>query len=235
LEELISKGARTVIIGHVGRPIHGKYDPEKTTEPAAIRLAQLLGKQVAYLPDWDFKTIADMLKQLPPGGLMMCPNARFNPSEQDEIVITATMSIEEVIKLQTKKRQEREAFANSLCGLGKYFIFDDAPAAWRPTNSSVNLAPMFPSDRRAIGSCCLHELELLEQLRAFTGPLILMVGGDKLDKLPLIRHFIKPGRQLILIFFGKMSFTFSAANGNDIPVDLVDQTIDITFQKAIKI
>jgi phosphoglycerate kinase len=70
LKELREKGARLVLMSHLGRPKGD--DPKFSLQPAADRLAELLGTDVALAPDLD---------SVPDGDVVMLENVRFHEGE----------------------------------------------------------------------------------------------------------------------------------------------------------
>jgi phosphoglycerate kinase len=70
LKELREKGARLVLMSHLGRP--KGHDPKFSLEPAAQRLSELLGTEVK---------LADDLDSVPDGDVVMLENVRFNDGE----------------------------------------------------------------------------------------------------------------------------------------------------------
>jgi phosphoglycerate kinase len=72
LRELREKGARLLLAAHLGRP-KGR-DPKLSLRPAADRLAELLGEEVALAPS---------LEDVPDGDVVMLENVRFEPGETD--------------------------------------------------------------------------------------------------------------------------------------------------------
>jgi phosphoglycerate kinase len=71
LEELRSRGARQLILAaHLGRP--KDHEPELSLKPAAERLSELLGVDVALAPSLD---------ELPDVGVVMLENVRYEPAE----------------------------------------------------------------------------------------------------------------------------------------------------------
>src|SRR5512134_2925108 len=63
LEELAEKGAKVIVISHLGRP-KGKKNLEFTQKPVADALAGALGKPVAFAPDCigpEAKAVVDAL------------------------------------------------------------------------------------------------------------------------------------------------------------------------------
>jgi phosphoglycerate kinase len=70
LELLRERGARLVLVSHLGRP--KDRDPKLSLRPAAERLSGLLGTQVA---------LADDLDHVPDGDVVMLENIRYEPGE----------------------------------------------------------------------------------------------------------------------------------------------------------
>jgi phosphoglycerate kinase len=70
LKELRDKGARLLLAAHLGRP--KDREPELSLRPAAERLADLLGEDVA---------LASSLDDVPDGDMVMLENVRYEPGE----------------------------------------------------------------------------------------------------------------------------------------------------------
>src|SRR5688572_25518769 len=47
-----SRGARVMVMSHLGRPTEGRFDPEQSLAPVAERLTALLGSKVRLVRDW---------------------------------------------------------------------------------------------------------------------------------------------------------------------------------------
>ena len=50
LELLIEKGARIILLAHLGRP-HGKREPSLSLRPVAARLADMIHRPIAFVDD----------------------------------------------------------------------------------------------------------------------------------------------------------------------------------------
>ena len=70
LESLRARGARLLLVSHLGRPV-GR-DPEWSLRPVADRLSELIGEDVV---------LAGGLDEIPAGELVMLENIRFEPGE----------------------------------------------------------------------------------------------------------------------------------------------------------
>ncbi|MDX6717962.1 MAG: phosphoglycerate kinase, partial [Solirubrobacteraceae bacterium] len=70
LEELRERGARLLLVSHLGRP--KDREPELSLRPVADRLAELLGTVVELAADLD---------SVPDGDVVMLENIRYEPGE----------------------------------------------------------------------------------------------------------------------------------------------------------
>jgi len=70
IEALRERGARLLLVSHLGRP--KGPDPQWSLRPIAAHLAALLGEEVAFAPSLD---------EIPEGDLVMLENIRFQPGE----------------------------------------------------------------------------------------------------------------------------------------------------------
>jgi phosphoglycerate kinase len=68
----LDKGARVILLSHLGRPEEGKFDPELSLAPVAARLSALLGRNVSLVKDWLQGVNVE------PGEVVLCENVRFN-------------------------------------------------------------------------------------------------------------------------------------------------------------
>src|SRR5437762_2334014 len=77
IAELSDRGARVVVCAHLGRP-KGQPVPKYSLSPVAERLAEVLGRPVAFATD----TVGDSAKQtvhdLSDGDVALLENLRFN-------------------------------------------------------------------------------------------------------------------------------------------------------------
>jgi len=67
IRHLLEKGAKVVLVSHLGRP-EGKADPKYSLRPVAARLEELIGRKVAFGE--------------PAGELSLLENVRFDPGEE---------------------------------------------------------------------------------------------------------------------------------------------------------
>ena len=102
IQELLSLGASVVIIAHLGRP-KGEVKRELSLEPVAKRLAELLGRQVAFSSQIVGPEAFEKAAALKSGEVLLLENIRFNASET------------------SKDETERLALAKELAKLGDLY------------------------------------------------------------------------------------------------------------------
>src|SRR5512142_2978036 len=105
IRQLADKGARVVVVAHLGRP-KGAPDPKYSLAPVARRLGDLLGSEVAFASDTVGDSARSTVDGLADGHVAVLENVRFNPGET------------------SKDDAERHAFAEQLAGLADAFVSD---------------------------------------------------------------------------------------------------------------
>jgi len=201
LTALLAQGARVVIISHLGRP-DGAPESRFSLQPAAVRLAELIGKPVAFATDTVGESAATVVAALRDGQLAVLENLRFNPGETSKVA------------------EERVVFATKLAELGDAFVSDGFGVVHRKQASVFELAELLPS---AAGLLIQAELKVLDRLTENPErPYTVVLGGSKVsDKLGVIAHLL-PRVNTILVA-GGMVFTFLAAAGHKVGASLLEQ------------
>jgi phosphoglycerate kinase len=196
LKELADKGAKVIVLSHLGRP-KGKKNLEFTQKPVAEALAAALGKPVAFAPDCigpEAKAVVDALK---PGDFAMLENVRFYAEEE---------------------KNDAE-FAKKLAELGDILVSDAFSASHRAHASVEALARLIPS---CAGRLMQAEIEALSAaLEAPKRPAAALVGGAKIStKLDVLGNLTEKVDQVII--GGAMANTFLAAQGKDVGKSLCE-------------
>lgn len=200
LNALIDQGARVVVMSHLGRP-DGAPEAKYSLAPAATRLAELLGRPVAFATDTVGESATSVVAALGDGEVAVLENLRFNPGET------------------AKDDAERGAFASSLATLGDALVSDGFGVVHRKQASVYDLAKLVPS---AAGLLIETELDVLDRLTEKPErPYTVVLGGSKVsDKLGVISHLL-PRVDTILVG-GGMVFTFLAAQGYKVGASLLE-------------
>ena len=200
LNALLDQGARVVVMSHLGRP-DGAPEAKYSLEPAAIRLAELLGKPVAFATDTVGESAKATVAALADGQIAVLENLRFNPGET------------------AKDEAQRGEFAAQLAELGDVLVSDGFGVVHRKQASVYDLAKLVPS---AAGLLIETELDVLDRLTENPErPYTVVLGGSKVsDKLGVINHLL-PRVDTILVG-GGMVFTFLAAQGHKVGASLLE-------------
>lgn len=200
IRELREAGARLVLISHLGRPT-GAPDPQYSLRPVAVRMAELLGSDVGFVPETVGSDAAAAVAGLADGDVLLLENLRFNPGET------------------SKDDAERRGFAEQLAAYGDAFVSDGFGVVHRKQASVYDLAQMLPS---AAGRLVAGELDVLRRLTETPKqPYTVVLGGSKVsDKLGVISHLIN--RVDTLLIGGGMLFTFLAAQGHKVGSSLLE-------------
>src|SRR5881396_4352291 len=81
LELLMEKGARTILVAHLGRP-KGKRDPSLSLRPVAAKLADLVHRPVAFVDDCIGDKVEKTAEALKPGDILLLENVRYYNEEE---------------------------------------------------------------------------------------------------------------------------------------------------------
>ncbi len=191
--ELAAQGARVVVLSHLGRP-KGRPAPELSLRPVAEALADALEAPVAFAAADPAAVIAG----LPPGGVAMLENLRFDPGEE----------------------ANDAEYAARLASLGDAYVNDAFSAAHRAHASTEALARLLPA---AAGRLMQRELEALEAaLGSPRRPAAAIVGGAKVStKLDLLGNLA--ARVDLLVIGGGMANTFLHAQGYEVGRSLCER------------
>ena len=199
IRHAIERGASVVLMSHLGRP-KGAPKPELSLAPVRDRLAELLGRPVAFATDCVGPEAERGASALRPGDVLLLENLRFHPGEE--------------------KPEKEPEFAPALARLGDVYVNDAFGTAHRAHASMVALAQRFP--RRAAGFLLAREVEYLGRvLAAPERPFLALLGGAKVsDKIPLIQNLL--GRVDAIAIGGAMAYTLLAARGNRVGASRVE-------------
>ena len=190
LQELRRRGARLVLVSHLGRP--KDREPSLSMAPVATRLSQLLGATVTLAPAVVGPEVLEQIASLDRGGVLMLENVRYEPGE-------------------TANDGE---LSEQLATLADVYVDDAFGAAHRAHASTEGVAHL--TSQRAAGLLLQREVTTLTRLLTDPKrPLVALLGGAKVsDKLAVIDRF-RVLADTILIG-GAMAFPFLAAQGHEV-------------------
>ena len=81
IEYLIEKGAKVILVSHLGRP-NGKVVEKLRMDPVAQRLAELLGKEIIKTDECIGDEPKEAIKKMKEGDVLLIENIRFYPEEE---------------------------------------------------------------------------------------------------------------------------------------------------------
>ncbi|MDQ3031439.1 MAG: phosphoglycerate kinase [Myxococcota bacterium] len=199
LRHAIERGARVVVASHLGRP-KGAPDPKYSIEPAALRLAELMGVEVLLADDCIGDGPKKVVQDLREGQIACLENLRFHAEEE----------------------KNDPQFAAELAKLGDVYVNDAFGAAHR-AHASVAALPKLMRERGA-GLLMESELDALGKISKgeVQRPYVAVLGGAKVsDKLAVLEALL--ARVDALVIGGAMANTFLAAKGANLGKSLVEQ------------
>ena len=198
LEYMVKQGAKVVVMSHLGRP-KGKAAAEFSLAPVAVRLAELLGKQVEFA-DSDVvvdDSVKEKVAALKDGDVLLLQNVRFRKEETDN----------------------EPGFAKELASLGDIFVQEAFGTAHRAHASTAGVADYLPC---VSGFLIEKEVKFLgSALHNPQRPFVAIMGGAKVgDKIKVIENLLTKVDTLII--GGGMTYTFYKAMGLEIGTSILD-------------
>ncbi|MCS6800427.1 MAG: phosphoglycerate kinase [Dehalococcoidia bacterium] len=193
---LIDRGAKVILISHLGRP-DGKVVESLRLDPVARRLSELLGQPVRKLDDCVGPEVEETVRAMKPGEVVLLENVRFHPEEE----------------------ANDPAFCRDLATLANVFVNDAFATAHRAHASTAGVADYLPA---VAGFLMEKELKFLgDALAAPARPFAAIIGGAKVGtKIGVLRALL--GKADLLLIGGGMANTFFLAQGVPIGASLAE-------------
>jgi len=197
IKYLRERGARLVLLSHLGRPKKGP-DPKYSMQPVVRALEKLLGAPVIYLSDPTAPEAVTISKRLPRGGVAVTENTRFYPGEEEN----------------------DPALAQRFAALGDLYVNDAFGSAHRAHASTEAVARVLKP--AVSGFLMERELRYLgEALNQPKRPFVAVLGGAKISgKIDLIEALLPKVDEILL--GGAMACTFFEAMGLETGNSLVE-------------
>ena len=194
---LVDRRARVILASHLGRP-KGETDSRYSLKPAAARLGELLGAEVAMAPDCVGPEVEAMAANLKPGGVLVLENVRFHAEET----------------------KNDEAFSRSLAALADVYVNDAFGSAHRAHASTAGITRFVA--KAAAGFLMEKEIEYLGgALASPKRPFWVLLGGAKVsDKIGVIENLLLKADGFLI--GGAMAYTFLKAQGHPVGRSLVE-------------
>ena len=208
VNELKAKGAKVILMAHLGRP-KGEKNPEFTLAPVAKYMSKVFGEEIVFIPS--VEEAAEYVAKLEDGQIALLENIRYYKAEE--------------------AKDDDMTFAEELAKLGDFYVNDAFGAAHRNHTSTAKLAKIV---KPAVSGLLMEkELRCLSQaLDNPTRPFTAVVGGAKVSsKIGVLENLIDKVDNLII--GGGMAYTFVKANGGKIGNSICEDD-QIEVAKAIE-
>ena len=208
VNELKAKGAKVILMAHLGRP-KGEKNPEFTLAPVAKYMSKVFGEEIVFIPS--VEEAPAYVEKLADGQIALLENIRYYKAED--------------------AKDDDMTFAEELAKLGDFYVNDAFGAAHRNHTSTAKLAKLV---KPAVSGLLMEkELRCLSQaLDNPTRPFTAVVGGAKVSsKIGVLENLIDKVDNLII--GGGMAYTFVKANGGKIGNSICEDD-QIEVAKAIE-
>lgn len=209
LNYLLEQGAAVILGSHLGRP-KGQRVPEFTLAPVAVRLGELLGREVKLAPDCVGEEVSKMAAELKSGEVLLLENLRYHKEEE----------------------KNDPEFAKALASLADVAVNDAFGVSHRAHASVEGITKFIPA---VAGYLMEKEIKFVGQAVADpVRPFVAIIGGAKVsDKIGVIDNLLTKVDTLII--GGGMANTFVAAQGYSVGKSLLEEDkLDLARQLIAK-
>src|SRR5450755_5171969 len=221
LKLLIEQGGKLILTAHLGRP-KGQREPSMSLRPVAAKLADLLGRPVAFVDDCIGEKVEKTAGALKEGDVLLLENVRYyNEEEKNDPV-----------------------FAEKLAKVADVYVNDAFGAAHRAHASTEGVARLVAKRGGLCAAGLLMERELKflgDELEKPARPFIVILGGAKVsDKIKVIDRLLEKADTILI---GRSEeHTFALAQGKKIgkslsepdKVDTAKQALEKAKAKGVK-
>ena len=206
IKELIAKGARVVLMSHLGKVKHklAQEDPEKFAKqikdgnmaPVAVRLSELLGQPVVFVKETRGEELTNAVNALKNGEVLLMQNTRYEKGEE----------------------KNDPELAKIWAALGDAFVMDAFGSAHRAHASTYGIPEALKAEGKPVAVGYLVEKEVANltrcvDVKAEDRPYVAILGGLKVsDKIKVIESLLVKCDKILI--GGAMAFTFLRALGH---------------------
>jgi phosphoglycerate kinase len=198
IKYLRDKGAKVILMSHLGRP-DGQRVPDMSLAPVAKALSGLLGAEVKFASDCVGEPAQTAVASLKGGEVLLLENLRFHAAEEEN----------------------EDGFAKQLASLADLYVNDAFGTAHRAHASTAGITKHLP--QAAAGYLMKKELDYLgAALGNPARPFVSIIGGSKVSsKIDVIKHLLPRVDHLLL--GGGMTYTFLKAQGIEVGKSIVEK------------
>ncbi|MBI5753591.1 phosphoglycerate kinase [Candidatus Peregrinibacteria bacterium] len=208
IKYLQKKGAKIIIVSHLGRP-DGKVKEELRLTKVAKHLQKILKKQVKKVDESIGENVEKAISKLKDGQILMLENIRFHKEEE------------------TCEKN----FTKKLASLADLYVNDAFGTAHRSHASTAGVAEYL---KAYAGLLMEKEIKHLSPLldKKIPRPLTMIFGGAKIDtKIGIIQNFLKKADYFLM--GGALANTFLYAAGYNVGNSLYEKDKKDIAQKIM--
>ena len=217
IKYVLEQNARLILISHLGRP-KGKVVENLCLKPVALRLSELLDKEVKMADGCIGPEVKAQVNSLEEGEVLLLENTRFHQEEE----------------------KNDSDFAKELASLGEVYVSDAFGSVHRAHASTEGVAHYLPA---VAGFLLEKEIEFLSKVMENPDkPFALILGGAKVsDKIGVINNLLE--KVDVILIGGGMAYTFLKAQGKNIgcsklemeKIDLAKEILSKAAASGVKI
>ena len=223
IKELLGKGARLILLSHLGKVKHKlkEEDPAKFEKqlrdgnlaPVAVRLGELLGQEVAFSSVTRGEELEQKVAALKDGGVLLVQNTRYEKGEEGFA------------------KEEGEGKGHDLAkywaSFADAYVMDAFGSAHRAHASTYGIPEVLKGEGKPVAVGYLVEKEVANLTRCVEvkdedRPYVAILGGLKVsDKIKVIESLLNKCDKILI--GGAMAYTFNKALGKttgNSPVEL---------------
>lgn len=192
IEYLMSAGAKVILCSHIG-----KTGKNVSLKPVAVRLSELIKKDVTFLNDCIGDEVKEAVSKMKSSDVVLLENLRNHEEEENN----------------------DENFSKELASIAQVFVNDAFGTAHRAHASTVGVTKFLPS---VCGFLIEKEIKALDEgINNPVRPLVAIIGGAKVSsKIAVLMTLIDKVDTIIV--GGAMSYTFQKSLGHKIGQSLVE-------------
>ena len=195
IKYLSEKGAKVILVSHLGRP--DGVTEDLRLNPIAKRLEELLKKKIVKLDDSIGEEVEQAISRMNNGDIVLLENIRFYKEEE----------------------ANDEQFARKLAELADIYVNDAFGTAHRAHASTAGIAQFLPA---YAGFLIQKELDVMGKALADPKrPFVAIIGGAKIStKIGVLKNLLSKVDTLVI--GGGMIFTILKAKGMEVGKSLVE-------------
>jgi phosphoglycerate kinase len=202
IEYVLNAGGRVILFSHLGKVKTEEDKEDKSLEPVAVKLSELLKKPVLFVPETRGEDLEAAVDNLKDGEILLFENTRFED-------------------LDGKKESKNDPdLGKYWASLGDVFVNDAFGTAHREHASNVGIASNIET---VSGFLMKKEIDFIGgAVDDPERPFVAILGGAKVsDKIGVIENLLEKADKVLI--GGGMAYTFLKAQGKEIGTSLLEE------------